>query len=147
MSVRRRLAYYGLASAGALFCFLAGSFSAHTMLERQVAANEARLTAMHDEMARSTMEIRQAEARIPSGTDGKRLPEVVAASGQPQSAIVEEVKKQLQSEMGLMPVRLLRSRRESFVELNALDNLGKSSYGTAGYLGNGYFITVKHGVV
>src|SRR5688500_10777292 len=49
--------------------------------------------------------------------------------------------------MGLMPVRLLRERRESFVELNAVDNFGKTSYGTAGYLGDGYFITVKHGVV
>jgi len=31
--------------------------------------------------------------------------------------------------------------------MNAYDNFGKSSYGTAGYLGKGYFITVKHGVV
>ncbi len=61
--------------------------------------------------------------------------------------MVEEIKRQLQSEMGLMPVRLLRERRDSFVELNAYDNFGKTSYGTAGYLGNGYFITVKHGVI
>ncbi len=46
-----------------------------------------------------------------------------------------------------MPVRLLRERRDSFVELNAVDNFGKTSYGTAGYIGNGYFITVKHGVI
>jgi hypothetical protein len=49
--------------------------------------------------------------------------------------------------MGLVPVRLLRERRDSFVELNASDNFGKTSYGTAGYLGSGYFITVKHGVI
>jgi hypothetical protein len=49
--------------------------------------------------------------------------------------------------MGLLPVQLLRDRRESFVELNAYDVSGKSSYGTAGYLGNGYFVTVKHAVV
>ena len=36
---------------------------------------------------------------------------------------------------------------ESFVELNSYDDRGASNYGTAGYLGNGYFITVKHGVV
>jgi S1-C subfamily serine protease len=46
-----------------------------------------------------------------------------------------------------MPVRLLRERRASFVELNAVDNFGKSGYGTAGYIGNGYFVTVKHAVV
>jgi hypothetical protein len=61
--------------------------------------------------------------------------------------LVSDIKKQLQSEMGLLPVELLRSRRQSFVELYAYDNLGKTNYGTAGYLGGGYFITVKHGVI
>ena len=28
-----------------------------------------------------------------------------------------------------------------------MDSLGKSGYGTAGYVGDGYFITVKHAVV
>ena len=58
-----------------------------------------------------------------------------------------EIKQQLQSEMGLLPVHLLRDRRMSFVELYSSDNLGNTDYGTAGYLGNGYFITVKHAVV
>jgi S1-C subfamily serine protease len=49
--------------------------------------------------------------------------------------------------MGLVPVTLLRERRESFVELYSYDDKGSSNYGTAGYLGGGYFITVKHGVV
>jgi hypothetical protein len=49
--------------------------------------------------------------------------------------------------MGLLPVQLVRDRRRSFVELYAYDNLGKTNYGTAGYLGHGYFITVKHGVI
>ena len=49
--------------------------------------------------------------------------------------------------MGLFPLNLLRQRRDSFVELYSYDDRGASSYGTAGYLGNGYFITVKHGVV
>ena len=45
------------------------------------------------------------------------------------------VKKQLQNEMGLLPLQLLRDRRESFVELYSYDNFGASNYGTAGYLG------------
>ena len=49
--------------------------------------------------------------------------------------------------MGLLPLSLLRERRESFVELYSYDDDGASNYGTAGYLGNGYFVTVKHGVV
>lgn len=49
--------------------------------------------------------------------------------------------------MGLLPVSLLRQRRDSFVELNVRDKLGRATYATAGYLGEGYFITVKHAVV
>jgi S1-C subfamily serine protease len=64
-----------------------------------------------------------------------------------RASIVEDVKRQLQSEMGLLPLTLIRHRRQSFVELYAYDDRGASSYGTAGYLGNGYFITVKHGVI
>ena len=64
-----------------------------------------------------------------------------------RAAIVEDVKRQLQTEMGLLPLTLIRDRRQSFVELYSYDDRGSSSYGTAGYLGNGYFITVKHGVV
>ena len=63
------------------------------------------------------------------------------------NAIVTDVKRQLQTEMGLLPLTLIRDRRHSFVELYSYDDRGASSYGTAGYLGNGYFITVKHAVV
>ena len=63
------------------------------------------------------------------------------------AAIVADVKRQLQTEMGLLPLTLIRDRRHSFVELYSYDDRGVSSYGTAGYLGNGYFITVKHAVV
>ena len=64
-----------------------------------------------------------------------------------RAAIVADVKRQLQTEMGLLPLALIRARRQSLVELYSYDDKGASSYGTAGYLGNGYFITVKHGVV
>ena len=64
-----------------------------------------------------------------------------------RAAIVADVKRQLQTEMGLLPLTLIRDRRHSFVELYSYDDTGASSYGTAGYLGNGYFITVKHVVV
>jgi S1-C subfamily serine protease len=64
-----------------------------------------------------------------------------------RAAIVEDVKRELSAEMGLLPLTLLRDRRNSFVELNSYDDHGTSNYGTAGYLGNGYFITVKHAVI
>jgi hypothetical protein len=78
----------------------------------------------------------------PAGTTGH-----VATGDTARAQIVAEIKEELQSEMGLVPVQLLRDRRSSFVELYSYDNLGKTNYGTAGYLGHGYFITVKHAVV
>jgi S1-C subfamily serine protease len=63
-----------------------------------------------------------------------------------RAQMVAEIKHELQHEMGLMPIQLLRERRSSFVELYSYDATGASNYGTAGYLGNGYFVTVKHGV-
>jgi len=63
------------------------------------------------------------------------------------ATIVAEIKEQLRTELGLLPLELLRDRRGSFVELYATDNFGKTNYGTAGYLGHGYFITGKHAVV
>ncbi|MBM3819185.1 MAG: trypsin-like peptidase domain-containing protein [Acidimicrobiia bacterium] len=146
MSVRRSLLYAGLTFSLASLAFSLGSWTAQRSMQEQLADNDARLIALQHEVARGILETREAQAG-PSGTDGRRQPEVVTASGSGQSALVDEIKRQLQSEMGLMPVRLLRERRESFVELNAVDNFGKTSYGTAGYLGNGYFITVKHGVI
>ena len=147
MSVRRSITYAGLTFSLAALAFSFGSWTSQRSIAQQLASSDARVAALRDDMARAILQIRQAEtAATPSGTNGQRQPEVVPAGG-PPPALVEEIKRQLQSEMGLLPVRLLRERRESFVELNAYDASGKSSYGTAGYLGNGYFVTVKHAVV
>jgi S1-C subfamily serine protease len=148
VSVRRSITYAGLAFSLAALAFSFGSWTAQRSIAQQLAGNDARVTALRDDMARAILQIRQADtAATPSGTNGERQPEIVPAAGSSQPALVEEIKRQLQTEMGLMPVRLLRDRKESFVELNAYDVSGKSSYGTAGYLGHGYFVTVKHAVV
>jgi hypothetical protein len=149
LSVRRSIIYIGLTFSLASLAFSFGSWMTQRQMARQLADNDTRFTALRDEMARSILEMRGGIA-LPSGTKGQNLGDVVAAAGSAQSAqsaFVEEIKRQLQSEMGLFPVRLLRERKESFVELNAFDNFGKTNYGTAGYLGSGYFITVKHGVI
>ncbi|HVZ24292.1 MAG TPA: serine protease [Vicinamibacterales bacterium] len=146
MSVRRSVVYAGLTFSLAALAFSVGSWSAERTMSRQIADNDARVAKLRDDMARNILQLRQAQA-VPAGTNGVRQPAVVPANGSAQSALVDEIKRQIQSEMGLFSVRLLRDRKESFVELNAVDNFGKTSYGTAGYLGNGYFITVKHGVV
>jgi hypothetical protein len=146
MSVRRVVAYSGLTFSLASLAFSLGSWSAQRQIQQQLAASDARLTALTEDFARG-VEKRRAVQPAASGTVGDRQPEIVNATGDSRTSLVDEVKRQLQTEMGLFPVRLLRERRESFVELNALDNFGKTSYGTAGYLGNGFFITVKHGVI
>lgn len=91
--------------------------------------------------------LRRRDSVATAGTAGRfgASPDGLAPAA--RAELVEDVKRQLQAEMGLLPVNLLRERRESFVELYAYDDRGGSSYGTAGYLGGGYFITVKHGVV
>jgi S1-C subfamily serine protease len=81
-----------------------------------------------------------------AGTVGRTTAAPVAMTDD-RASIVADVKRELQAEMGLLPLTLLRERKESFVELYSYDDNGASNYGTAGYLGNGYFITVKHGVV
>jgi S1-C subfamily serine protease len=86
-----------------------------------------------------------------SGTAGRVSSTETAIVGamddRSRAALVADIKQQLRSEMGLMPVSLMRERRQSFVELYSYDASGASNYGTAGYLGDGYFITVKHAVV
>ena len=95
--------------------------------------------------------LRKQQELAPTRTAGIAPPPAVvkapAFDDEKRAAIVADVKRQLQTEMGLLPLTLIRDRRHSFVALNSYDDKGASSYGTAGYLGNGYFITVKHGVV
>src|SRR5687767_881125 len=106
---------------------------------RQTADHDAQFAALRAELN----DIRRRQPAVPTGTSGLSVDPAVST----RAAIVDDVKRQLTDEMGLLPLNLLRDRRESFVELYSSDDRGASSYGTAGYLGNGYFITVKHGVV
>jgi hypothetical protein len=88
----------------------------------------------------------RAEATMKAAYDA-RLDSLRSDNETSQASLVAAVKQQLASEMGLVPVSLLRDRKSSFVELYSYDRAGKRHYGTAGYLGHGFFITVKHAVV
>lgn len=136
MSTRRAVPAV-LASAFALLFFSLGNYLA----ARQSAESDGRIAALRAEIAL----LRRQQPPMATGTSGMSgVPPIDIES---RASIVEDVKRQLQTEMGLFPLNLLRERRESFVELYSYDDRGASSYGTAGYLGNGYFITVKHGVI
>jgi hypothetical protein len=127
MFARRSLWVLALTLSLGLISVSLSNWMSQRRIERLIAANDVRLTALHDELALTPRK-------------------VIDQSGT-QRVIVEDVKRELQSEMGLLSVRMLRQAHESFVELNAYDNFGKLTYGTAGYLGDGYFITVKHAVI
>jgi S1-C subfamily serine protease len=110
----------------------------------QNAGSEERFAALRAEVDL----LRQREKQQMAGTAGRSASAVAGTmDDESRAAIVADVKRELSAEMGLLPLTLLRNRRNSFVELNSYDDKGSSSYGTAGYLGKGYFITVKHAVV
>ena len=131
MSTRRTLPTV-VALISALLFFGVGNY----LGARQSADTDARFAALRAELE----QLRRGPV-FATGTAGHVVPDPS------REAIVDDVKRQLTDEMGLLPLNLLRERRNSFVELYSYDDRGASSYGTAGYLGNGYFVTVKHGVV
>lgn len=112
---------------------------------RQNASSDERLAALSAEVEL----LRQRDLQRPTGTAGRTPdgPESMMMDDESRAALIADVKRELSVEMGLLPLTLLRERRNSFVELNSYDDRGTSNYGTAGYLGNGYFITVKHAVI
>ena len=133
-----RIAVPVVASAFAVLFFgLGSSFTARPSAEaEQIAALRAEVD-----------QLRRTQPVVPTGTSGVNPTDQQISHDRNRASLVADVKRQLQTEMGLLPLNLIRDRRQSFVELYSYDDRGSSSYGTAGYIGNGYFITVKHGVV
>src|SRR6266851_2979639 len=130
-------------------CLLATAVSFFTLGVIHARGNDA--VAQRLELQGEMRKTRRSEPVVAGATVGR----VVAHKDEPvdiptpaaRAKLVAEIKQEIQDEMGLLPVHLLRERRSSFVELYAYDNSGKTNYGTAGYLGRGYFVTVKHVVV
>ena len=133
--------------ASAASCFLLGVL--HARHEASTgSASSSDIEAIRAEVRRELGRNEAGDVVLPAGTAGQaqgRDDSGPAKAG--RAKMVAEIKQELQSEMGLLPLHLLRARRSSFVELYSTDNFEKTNYGTAGYLGHGYFITVKHAVV
>ena len=141
--VSRRVVFLSSILATAVSFFTLGLIHARAVDDSVRAGYDARLEALRDEVHREL-----GKDPLPAGTSGETTrPRAAGKLKGSRAQMVAEIKEELQSEMGLLPVNLLRERRSSFVELYADDNLGKTNYGTAGYLGDGYFVTVKHAVV
>ena len=141
-----RLLFLTSILATAVSCFTLGLIHARRTDALDANAYDAKIDAIRAEVRSELGRGRRVDAVVPAGTSGQLArdnPPNVSA----RDRMVREIKQELQSEMGLLPVHLLRDRRSSFVELYSTDNFGKTNYGTAGYLGRGYFVTVKHAVV
>jgi hypothetical protein len=148
MVSRRFLAVVALIATG-VAAYLLGDFHARADDAVERASYDAKLDAIRAEVRSQLGHARSSEV-VPEGTTGSGADAGTRTAGPALAAraqMVDEIKRDLQNEMGLMPVQLLRDRRSSFVELYTSDNQGKTNYGTAGYLGGGYFVTVKHAVV
>jgi hypothetical protein len=144
--VSRRLLFVGALVVIAACFFALGVVHARRAEAAVNAGYDARIEALRDEVRREL-----GSDPVPAGTTGETTTRPRGGAVEPSRAsraqMIAQIKQELQSEMGLLPVQLLRERRSSFVELYADDNFGKTSYGTAGYLGRGYFVTVKHAIV
>jgi S1-C subfamily serine protease len=141
----RRIAFITSILATAVSCFTLGVIQARHA-DWTSASYDARFDALR-------LELKDALARTnaaPIGTTGDAVQAsrpVIDTGESARAEMVFQIKEQLQNEMGLLPVSLLRERSSSFVELYSYDSAGQRTYGTAGYLGRGYFVTVKHAVV
>jgi S1-C subfamily serine protease len=119
-------------------------FGLGNLLARQATSGDEQIAELRAEIGA----LRRQRAAA-TGTTGRtsEVGAVATMDDHSRAALVADIKQQLKTEMGLLPVAMLRERRDSFVELYSYDTTGASNYGTAGYLGSGYFITVKHGVI
>jgi hypothetical protein len=151
MAFRRLSIVTAILIVTAVSCFSLGMMQSRRADAASRATYDAKLEAIRAEVRSEIGRSYWNDAAIPAGTSGRvgsaKSDAGLAPAAAARARMVAEIKRELQSEMGLLPVQLLRDRRASFVELYSYDNLGKTTYGTAGYLGGGYFITVKHAVV
>src|SRR4029450_1508779 len=139
----RRVTYVTAILGTAVTCFTLGAVQNHHAEASARASHGSQLTKLQDDLKKAPIH-EKTLSDVAVGTAGA-VNDVL--SDEKREQLMADIKEQLGHEMGLLPVRLIRERQASFVELYTYDNHGQRSYGTAGYLGHGYFITVKHAVV
>jgi hypothetical protein len=139
----RRLTFVTAIFGTAVTCFTLGAIENHRAEAAARASVDLKLSSLRDEL-RKAMVPQTKPHEVAVGTAGEAV-DLSSTAG--RNRLISDIKEQLGQEMGLLPVHLIRERQASFVELYTYDNRGQRNYGTAGYLGQGYFITVKHAVV
>jgi len=142
----RRIAFITSIVATGVSCFMLGVIQARHQ-DWTGASYDARFAALRVELKDALARNASANAVGTTGSTTQTPQQVIDAAEVARAEMVSQIKEQLRNEMGLLPVSLLRERSSSFVELYSYDSDGHNTYGTAGYLGGGYFVTVKHAVV
>jgi hypothetical protein len=145
--ISRRLVFITAILATAISSFTLGVLQSRQAGSAATASYDAKIEAIRNEVRAQLGQPVAGDGVLTAGTSGQTSRAQDERAPATRARMVAEIKQELQTEMGLLPVNLLRDRRSSFVELYATDSYGKTNYGTAGYLGHGYFVTVKHAVV
>jgi hypothetical protein len=127
--------------------FYGGATVTSRALQGRLGRTEATLAALQQRLA--ALDATAHSVPTPTGTAGPADWRVGGErNGDPSdAALVDAITARVRRELGVPAPEMLRERRASFVELYTADETGTVNYGTAGYLGAGYFITVKHAVV
>jgi S1-C subfamily serine protease len=141
--ISRRLTFVTAIFGTAVTCFTLGAIENHRAEADARASMDLKISSLREDLKKAMVpQVKVHEVAV--GTAGEGL-DLSSAAG--RNRLISDIKEQLGQEMGLLPVHVIRERQASFVELYTYDNRGQRNYGTAGYLGQGYFITVKHAVV
>src|SRR3954464_11468175 len=108
----RRLVFTTSILATAILFFMLGVFQARNRDALRTASVDAKLDAIRSEVRTELGKSKRGDAVVPAGTSG-RIASSKAAPDSGRASMVAEIKEQLQNEMGLLPVSLLRDRRSS----------------------------------
>lgn len=135
-----------LATTGTVGFYGGATLMSRTLLGR-LGRTEATLAALQQRLA--ALDASAHSVPTPTGTAGPADWRVGGERhGEPGDAtLADAITARVRRELGVPAPEMLRERRASFVELYTADETGTVNYGTAGHLGAGYFITVKHAVV
>src|SRR5581483_1706686 len=126
--ISRRVVFAASIIATAISCFTLGLMHARQHELSTRASYDRQLQELRAEVRNGLGAAGKIDAVVPAATSGK-VDRSEAPNATSRARMVADIKKQLESEMGLLPVQLLRDRRSSFVELYSYDNFGKTNYG------------------
>src|SRR5262245_23281776 len=117
--ILRRLILLTSLIATAVSCFTLGIMHQRRKEVLDARAYDAKFQALRAEVRREIGRTHRAEAVVPAGVTRVRPEPKGSADSTPvadaRQRMISEIKQELQSEMGLLPVHLLRDRRSSFV--------------------------------